>query len=67
MGRLDEEISSFQKALKIRPRYSAVRFNLAMTYLKKGDRENAMAQYEALKKFDVTMAEEVLKRIEANK
>lgn len=67
LDRLDDEIATFQKALEIRPRYSAVRFNLALTYLKKGDRERAMAQYEALKKFDVTMAEEVLKRIEANK
>jgi len=67
LGRLDDEITSFLKALEIRPRYAAARFNLALTYLKKGDEKKARAQYEALKEFDVTMAEKLLKRIEAKK
>jgi len=66
MDRLDEEIAAFNKALEIRPRYSSARFNLALIYLKKGDRQSALAQYEALKEFDVTMADELKKKIGAD-
>ncbi len=67
LDRLDDEIAAFKKALEIRPRYSAARFNLALIYLKKGDRQSAMEQYVELKKFDITMAEELMKRIGADK
>ncbi len=65
VGRLDDEIAAFKEAIAIRPRYSAARFNLAVTYLKKGDRKQAQLQYQALLKFDVTMAGEVLKRMDS--
>ena len=67
LNRLDDEIAAFKKALEIRPRYASGRFNLALVYLKKGDRQSAMEQYEELEKFDLTMAAELKKRIGAVK
>ncbi|MBU0680814.1 MAG: tetratricopeptide repeat protein [Proteobacteria bacterium] len=63
LEQLDKEIEALRRALEIRPRYASARFNLAMTYLKKGDTAAARAQYEELKTFDGTMAQELLSRL----
>jgi Flp pilus assembly protein TadD len=63
LGKLDDEIAALQKAVKIRPNYSSARYNLGMTYLKAGRKQAAMTEYEALKKFDESVAEALLKEI----
>ena len=62
-GMLDEEIKALKDALALRPKFAIARFNLGICYLAKNDREAAMGQYEELKKFDITMANNLLKRI----
>lgn len=62
-GMLDEEIKALLDALALRPKYAIARFNLGICYLKKNDRAAAMEQYEELKKFDITVANNLLKRI----
>lgn len=66
LEKFDREIEALQQALKIRPRYASARFNLAVTYLKKGDTTAAKAHYEELKKTDETMARQLLRRIEGD-
>ncbi len=63
LGDLKNEISALQKAIKIRPHYSAARYNLGVTYLKTGNRQAALKEYEALKAFDETAAEALMKEI----
>lgn len=63
LGRLNDEIAALQKAIKIRPHYSAARYNLGVTYLKTGSKQAAMKEYEALKTFDESLAEALLKEI----
>jgi len=63
LGKLDDEIAALQKAVKIRPNYSSARYNLGMIYLKTGRKQAAMKEYEALKKFDESVAEALLKEI----
>ncbi len=65
LGRVDKEVESLHRALKIRPRYASARFNLAVVYLKKGDKAAAKAQYDELKTFDETLAQELLSRFNA--
>jgi len=67
LGRWDEEISALKKAITIRSRYSSARFNLGLTYLKKGNLAAARAEYQALNESDGTMAQDLLKEIEAGK
>jgi hypothetical protein len=39
---------------------------MARTYLAMGDKDSAMREYEILKHLDATMADELLKAIQAN-
>ena len=63
LGKLDDEIASLQRAVKIRPNYSSARYNLGVTYLKTSNKKAAMKEYEALKNFDESVAEALLKEI----
>ncbi|NTV14639.1 MAG: tetratricopeptide repeat protein [Desulfobulbaceae bacterium] len=67
LGHWDEEIAALKKAIAIRSRYASARYNLGLTYLKKGNLAAARAEYQALNEFDGTMAQELLKQIEAGK
>lgn len=67
LERWDDEIVALKKAIAIRPQYASARFNLGLTYMKKGNMTAARAEYQALKEFDVTMARELLHRLEAGK
>ena len=67
LGRVDEEIAALKKALAIRDRYDSARFNLGLTYIKKGNLPAARAEYQVLKELNVTMAQDLLKQIEAGK
>ena len=64
LGRYQEEIDALRNALKYRPQYAAARYNLGATLIKVGDLEGAREQYEALNKFDLTIAKALLKEIE---
>lgn len=64
LGRYQEEIEAMKKAIQHRPRYASARYNLGVTLIKVGDLEGAREQYEALNKFDLTIAKALLKEIE---
>jgi len=65
LGKTDDEISALKKALVMRPRYTIARFNLGMAYLKKGDRAEAMKQYQAIKNIDEGAAAALKKEIDS--
>ncbi len=65
LGKSAEEIAALEKAISLNPRYATARFNLGMAYLRKGQREQAQKQYQALSQFDVTAAESLKKEIAA--
>jgi tetratricopeptide (TPR) repeat protein len=64
LGRYQDEIAAMKKAIELRPRYASARYNLGVTQIKVGDLEGAREQYEALNKFDLTIAKALLKEIE---
>jgi len=64
LGRIDEEIGALQRAIELRPRYASARFNLGLVYLKRGDKQAARRQYEALQDIDGHLAGELLKRLQ---
>jgi tetratricopeptide (TPR) repeat protein len=64
LGRYQEEIEAMKKAIQHRPRYASARYNWGVTLIKIGDLEGAREQYEALNKFDLTIAKALLKEIE---
>lgn len=56
LGRSEEAIESYKRAIKIRPDYGEAYANLCLAYFKKGDVENAKEQIKALmqiKRFDL--------------
>ena len=63
LGKFSEEAESLKKAIKLRPKYAAARFNLGMTYLKMKNKKAATEEYKALKEFDEGAAENLLKEI----
>jgi len=63
LGKFNDEISALRKAIKLRPNYTSARYNLGMTYLKLGDKKAALKEYEALKTFDESAGEGLLKEI----
>jgi tetratricopeptide (TPR) repeat protein len=48
LGRTDEAIEQYREALRIEPRFAAARYNLAVALQKKGDLEDAVAEYDRL-------------------
>lgn len=66
LGKLDDEIAALNKAIELRPSYAAARYNLGMTHLKKGDKEAATKEYEALKDIDERVAEALMKNINSS-
>jgi tetratricopeptide (TPR) repeat protein len=67
MERWDEEIAALKKAIAIRSQYASAHYNLGLTYLKKGNKAAARAEYQALNEFDGTMARELLQKLEGGK
>ncbi len=64
LNRPNDEIAALRAAIKIRPRYSAAHFNLAMVYLRTGNRQGALREQQTLMEFDVTLANTLKKEIE---
>ena len=67
IGKSDDEIRALQTAISIRPHYSTARYNLGMAFLKKGNRAQALHQYDELKKFDEGVANALKKEIDAKR
>ena len=63
LNKPDNEIAALKKAIQLRPRYSSARYNLGITYLKTGNKKEALKEYEALKDFDEGIAEALMKEI----
>ncbi len=63
----DQEISTLEHAISLRPRYATARFNLGIAWLKKGKQDLAQKQYQELLKFDVGVAQSLKKEIDARR
>ena len=57
--RYSEAIESYKEVIKLRPNLAQAYFNLGITYYAVSDKPAAMAQYEALKGIDATMAKQL--------
>jgi tetratricopeptide (TPR) repeat protein len=64
LGNVDEEITLLKKAISLHPRYATARYNLGVVSLRKGERNEALRQYEELKKFDEGAAASLKKEID---
>ncbi|HVZ17981.1 MAG TPA: tetratricopeptide repeat protein, partial [Terriglobales bacterium] len=51
-GKVDEAISQFQRAIKLRPDYAEAHFELAHAYLQKGDTEKVRAELKRVLELD---------------
>jgi tetratricopeptide (TPR) repeat protein len=49
LGKIEESIDAFNNAVGYNPDFEKARYNLGRAYLKNGDRESALIQYEFLK------------------
>ncbi len=67
LGEIDNQIASLKNAVSLRPRYATARFNLGVSFLKKGLKGDALKQYQELKKFDEGVAESLKKEIDAKR
>jgi tetratricopeptide (TPR) repeat protein len=56
MGRYEEAIDSYKRALLLKPLMPEGHLNLGMTYLKLGDKGSAIEEYKILKEVDKEMA-----------
>lgn len=65
LGLVDDEIASLKKAIKLRPQYAIARYNLGMAYLKKGNKREALQEYNKLKDIDQGIADALIKEIDA--
>ncbi len=64
LGNVDEEIALLKKSISLRPRYATARYNLGVVSLRKGERNEALRQYEELKKFDEGASASLKKEID---
>jgi tetratricopeptide (TPR) repeat protein len=56
MGRYEEAIDSYKRALRMKPLMPEAHLNLGMTYLKLGDKGSAIEEYKILKDLEKEMA-----------
>ncbi|HSX48637.1 MAG TPA: tetratricopeptide repeat protein, partial [Candidatus Saccharimonadales bacterium] len=63
-GRLDEAISTFQKAIELKPDYIDARFSLGVVYKAKKDIKNAKIQFEYILTYLSPNNEEVKKELQ---
>jgi len=67
LGDSQKAISSFKEAIRIKPDYDKARWNLGMVYIEVGNIENALKEYEVLRKSNKTYAAELYSAINAKK
>jgi tetratricopeptide (TPR) repeat protein len=65
VGKTNEQVAALEKAISLRPHYATARYNLGVVLLKKGQRAEALKQYNELKKFDEGIALDLKKEIDA--
>jgi len=63
MGRYDEAVESYKRAIQIKPGLAEAHLNLGMTYLRIGDRGSALEEYKILKGLDKDMANKLFNLI----
>jgi tetratricopeptide (TPR) repeat protein len=67
IGKTNEQMSALKKAIALRPHYATARYNLGIVFLKKGKRDEALKEYQNLKKFDEGTAQLLKKEIDAKR
>lgn len=65
LERFDEAIDEFKEAIKLSvgPGTAEARYSLGLSYLKTGDKDSALKEYEILKRFREDLAERLLEEI----
>jgi Flp pilus assembly protein TadD len=61
LGKHEEALKHFSKAVKAKPDYGEAICNLALNYLEKGNRDAAYQQLRSLEKIDLALADELRK------
>lgn len=56
-------ITAFEQSLQLNPKYVGALFNLGMAYITKGDKENALRQFEKLKTLDFDSAQRLMENL----
>lgn len=56
LGKYDQAVESYKKALILRPDYTSAYYNIGIAYLKKGDYKNAIANFTKTKELDPRFA-----------
>ena len=64
-GRIDEAVSCYRKALSIRPDFAEAHYLLGSVYARQGNRAEALQHYQALQGLKPSLAEALLREIEA--
>ena len=60
LGHYQESIQAFQQAIQIKPDFIDAHSGLGFSYLKAGDKDSALKQYEILKSIDPQKANTLL-------
>jgi tetratricopeptide (TPR) repeat protein len=63
LGRYQEAIEAFKKAISLKPDDANAHFGLGLSYLSIGNRGSALDEYKILKSLDEKMADELFDRI----
>ena len=61
LGRSEEALESYKKAIELRPDYAEAWFNRACVYALKGERENALSDLKHAVELDTSFKEEAKK------
>lgn len=66
LGQLQEAITSYRKAVEMRPTFAQAHLSLGLAYAAAGNKRSAMEEYRALKALDAARADRLLKFINAH-
>jgi tetratricopeptide (TPR) repeat protein len=58
-GQYKKAVKAFKQAISLKPDFAEARFNLAIVYLKTGDRNIALRQYYELKMLDKQLTDKL--------
>jgi tetratricopeptide (TPR) repeat protein len=60
LGRFSQEIASYQPAVRLKPNFAPVWYNLALAYAKSGNRPSALEAVKGLRRYDPKKADQLL-------